>query len=158
MIGLIKKERFTNMTQEIITKANEIINAKTGYIGGGMEGYVTLALIDENGYPSASTLTIAKADGIKWITFCTSLDSNKVKRIEKCNRASVCINSSEYNITLVGTIEVLADEETRKDNWLPAMGDFSHWSGYDDPNFCVLRFTTERYNLFVGYQEAVGTL
>jgi general stress protein 26 len=146
------------MTKEIIAKASEIISAKTGYIGGGMEGYATLALIDENGYPTASTLTIAKADGIKWITFCTSPDANKVKRIEKCNRASVCINSNEYNITLVGTIEVLTDEETRKDNWLPAMEGLGQWSGYDDPAFCVLRFTTERYSLFIGYQEAVGTL
>jgi general stress protein 26 len=146
------------MNQKVITKANEIINSKTGYIGGGMEGYVTLALIDENGYPTASTLTIAKAEGIKWLTFCTSPESNKAKRIEKCNRAGVCINSNEYNITLVGTIEVLTDAETRKDNWLPAMEEEGgHWSGYDDPAFCVLRFTTERYSLFVGYEEAVGT-
>jgi general stress protein 26 len=157
MMRLIKRERLLNMSQEVISRANEIINSKTGYIGGGMEGYVTLALIDENGYPTASTLTIAKADGIKWLTFCTSSDSNKVKRIKECNRAAVCANSSEYNITLVGTIEVLTDAETRKDNWLPAMEvEGSHWSGYDDPAFCVLRFTSERYNLFVGYEEAAG--
>ena len=88
------------MSKEVIARAAEIINGKTGYIGGGMEGYAALALIDENGYPTASTLTITKADGIKWLTFCTSLDDNKVKRIRKCNRASVCINTSEYNITL----------------------------------------------------------
>ncbi|MCL1913524.1 MAG: pyridoxamine 5'-phosphate oxidase family protein [Eubacteriaceae bacterium] len=147
------------MNQEVIEKANEIINAKTGYIGGGMDGYATLALIDENGYPTASTLTIAKADGIKWLTFCTSPDSNKAKRISSCNRASVCVNSNEYNITLVGTIEVLVDEASRKDNWLPAMeAEGMHWSSYDDPSFCVLRFTTERYNLFVGYNEAAGAI
>jgi len=44
------------MNQEIITKAAEIIASKTGYIGGGMEGYAALALIDENGYPTVSTL------------------------------------------------------------------------------------------------------
>jgi hypothetical protein len=33
-----------------------------------MEGYAALALIDENGYPTASTLTIAKADGINMDT------------------------------------------------------------------------------------------
>jgi general stress protein 26 len=144
--------------QEIIAKAEEIINSKTGYIGGGMEGYATLSLIDENGYPTASTLTIAKADGIKWLTFCTSLSRNSVKRIKNCNRASVCLNSSEYNINLVGTIEVLTDPDTKKDNWFPIMNDGSHWSGPDDPEFCVLRFTTERYTLFVDYEEVKGTL
>ena len=123
-----------------------------------MEGYATLSLIDENGYPTASTLTIAKADGIKWLTFCTSLDRNSVKRVKNCNLASVCVNSSEYNINLVGTIEVLTDPDTKKDMWLPIMDDNSHWSGPDDPEFCVLRFTTERYTLFVDYEEISGTL
>jgi len=144
------------MNQEIIAKAKEIISAKTGYIGGGMEGYAVLALIDENGYPTASTLTIAKADGIKWLTFNTSLGRDSVKRIKKCNRASVCINSSEYNITLVGTVEVLTDPDTKKDMWFPAME--GQWSGPDDPEYCVLRFTAERYSLFVGYEEAKGAL
>ena len=144
------------MKQEIIEKASEIINSKTGYIGGGMEGYAALALIDEDGYPSASTLTIAKADGIKWLTFNTSLGRNTVKRINECNRGSVCINSSEYNITLVGTLEVLTDPDTKKEMWYPQME--GQWSGPDDPEYCVLRFTTERYSLFVGYEELRGTL
>jgi len=142
--------------EKIIAKAGEIINAKTDYIGGGMEGYATLALIDENGYPTASTLTIAKADGIKWLTFNTSLSRDSVKRIKKCNRASVCVNSSEFNITLVGTIEILTDLKTRKDNWFSVME--HQWSGVDDPEYCVLRFNTERYSLFVGYEELKGNL
>jgi general stress protein 26 len=121
-----------------------------------MGGYATLTLIDENDYPTASTMTIAKADGIKWLTFCTSLNRDSVKRINKCNRASVCINSSEYNITLVGAVEVLTDSETKKDMWFSPME--HHWSGYDDPEYCVLRFQTERYSLFIGYEELKGNL
>jgi hypothetical protein len=70
----------------------------------------------------------------------------------------VCINSSEYNITLVGTVEILVDQDTKKENWFPVMEGM--WSGFDDPNYCVLRFTTERYNLFIiGCEgEARGTL
>ena len=146
------------MSKEIIQKAEEIINAKTDYIGGGMEGYAALSLIDENGYPTTSTLTIAKADGINWLTFCTSLSRNSVKRINKCNKASVCINSSEYNITLVGTIEVLTDIQTKKDNWFPIMDSGEHWTGPEDSEFCVLKFTTESYTLFVGYEEVKGIL
>jgi general stress protein 26 len=144
------------MDQEIIEKAGEIIRAKTGYIGGGMEGYATIALIDENGYPTASTKTIAKADGIKWITFNTSLSTNSVKRINKCNRASVCINSSEYNITLVGTVEILTDPKTKEDMWFSGME--GQWSGIDDPEYCVLKFTTEEYSLFVDYKQINGKI
>ena len=146
------------MNPKIIARAGEVIASKTGYIGGGMEGHCVLALIDENGYPTASTLTIAKADGIKWLTFATSPDSNKAMRIGKCNRASVCIANSGYNITLVGTIEIVTDADAKKDMWFEPMRHM--WSGYDDPNFCVLRFNTERYNLFFADDGSgsVGTL
>jgi len=146
------------MNEKTIAKAEKVIASKTGYVGGGMEGSAALALIDENGYPTASTLTIANADGIKWITFNTSPNTDKVRRIEKCNRASVCINSSEYNITLVGTIEVLTDDKTKNENWFQPLCEM--WSGPNDPDFCVLRFITERYNLFFADEdsEAKGTL
>ena len=148
------------MNQDVIKKAEEIINSKAGYVGGGMEGYAALALIDESGCPTASTLTIAKADGIKWLTFCTSPDDNKAKRIRKNNHACVCINSSRYSITLVGTIEIVTDSAIKNDTWLPIMADGPHWTGPDDPAFCVLLFKTERYNIFISepYGEAQGTL
>jgi len=147
-----------NRNQKIIARAAEVIQSKSGYIGGGMEGNAVLALIDENGYPTASVVTIANADGVKWITFNTSPGYTKTKRIEKCNRASVCIGSSEYNITLVGTIEVLTDAATKKDNWFEPMAEM--WSGPDDPKYCVLRFNTEHYNLFFASDdtEAKGFL
>jgi len=134
------------MDQDVISRAGEVIRSKAGYIGGGMEGYCTLALIDEEGYPSASTLTISKADGIKWITFLSGLSSNKAERIGRCNRGSVCINSSKYNITLVGTLEVLTDPGIKKEMWQEPLGHM--YSGPDDPEYCVIRFNTERYNIF----------
>jgi general stress protein 26 len=141
------------MNQEVITRAGEIIADKTG---GGNEGHCVLALIDKDGYPTASTISVSKADGIRWLTLCTGLDSNKPDRINKCGRASVCFSTAEYNITLVGTIEILTDVEIKKEMWYPGLE--MHFSGADDPNYCVLRFKTERYNLFVDWKEASGTL
>ena len=141
------------MNSEIIAKAEEIINEKAG------AGYATIALIDEDGYPTASTYGIVKVEGIKRLTFATSFSGDIVRRINKCNRASVCINSEEYNLTLVGTFEVLTDSATKKDMWTP--GWETHWSGADDPNYCIIRFTTERYNLLImsiSYEEAKGNL
>lgn len=147
------------MKQEVISKAEEIIHSKAGFKDKlGMEGYVTIALIDENGYPTASTYVIIKADGIKWLTFGTGSDRDIVKRINKNNRGSVCINSTDFNITLVGTFEILTDPIIKKEMWIPNSAMDNHWNGPDDPQFCLLRFTTERYNLFVGFKEAKGTL
>jgi len=134
------------MNKDAITRAEEIIMSKTDYIGDGMEGYCTLAVIDEDGYPSASTLSISKAGGIKWLTFLSGLKSNKAKRISSCSRGSVCINSPKFNITLVGTLEIMTDPEIKKEMWQEPLGDI--YSGPDDPEYCVIRFTTERYNIF----------
>jgi len=139
------------MNQEIISKAGEIVTQNTGEAG-----YCALALIDLDGYPTASTISAAKADGIKWLTFCTGLGSPKVDRIKKCNRASVCFNSAGYNITLVDTIEILTAADVKEEMWYGGLA--QHFNGPEDPNYCVLKFKTERYNLLVDWQEARGTL
>ncbi|MCL2600315.1 MAG: pyridoxamine 5'-phosphate oxidase family protein [Treponema sp.] len=145
------------MDQKVIAKAEEIVASKTGGYGDGNgSGYCVLALIDDKGYPTASTISISKADGIKWLTFCAALDDNKAKRVKQCNRGSVCVNSSEYNITLVGTLEIMTDPGIKKEMWNEGLE--GHFSGADDPNYCILRFNTERYNLFVDEGSATGIL
>ena len=145
------------MSQEIVTRASELINSKTGYV---WEGYASLSLIDENGYPSAATFAIVRADGINWITFATRTSRAYAKRISKNNKACVCINSSEYNINLVGTVEALTDIETKKDMWIPNTAMEQLWSGLDDPDLLILRFRTERYSLWFkeDWSSATGNL
>jgi len=147
--------RYYKMRQEIIAKTEEIINT----IAGNWEKSIcTLSLIDDQGFPTASTLSTARADGIKWLSFVTGLVSNKAKRIEKCNKACVCFNSADYNITLVGTIEVLTDAQAKKDVWYSGLE--HHFTGVDDPNLCVLKFTTNRYQIYgvIGHEEIYGEL
>ncbi len=139
------------MNEEIISRAGEIIAMNTG------EGaYCALGLIDSDGYPTVSTITASKADGINWLTFCTGLGSDKTKRIKKCQSASVCFNSNEYNITLVGTVDIITDPEVKTEMWYDGLA--NHFSSPQDPNYCVLRFKTERYNLLVDWKEANGRL
>jgi len=126
---------------------------------GGMEGYAALSLIDDNGYPSATTFCITKADGINWLTFNTATDRPYSERINKNNKACVCINSGAYTINLVGTAEALNDPETKKENWLSIMDDMPHWSGLDDPTLLIIRFTTKRYTItFADGAYAAGNL
>lgn len=145
------------MNEETIRKAGQIIAANTGCAAApGSEPYCTLALIDEDHYPTVSTITAAKSEGINWLTFGTGLSSNKANRIRKSNRASVCFCSPEYNITLVGTIEIVTDPKVKEEMWYPGLS--HHFNKPDHPDYCVLRFKTRRYNLLVDWQEAEGTL
>lgn len=119
------------MNREIINKAEEIIERNTGETS-----YCVLALIDKDGYPTASTITASKADGINCIYFCTGHGGNRTNRIDKCNRASICFNAKDYNITLVGTIEILTDADMKSKMWYDGLA--NHFSGPEDPNYCVL--------------------
>jgi general stress protein 26 len=144
------------MNQEVIARAEEIV-AKNTVQGMAYQGQnCILALIDLEGYPTASVISPSKADGIKWITFCIERTSNKAKRIEKCNRACVCFGTVDYNISLVGEAEIITDANVKKEMWYDGLG--NHFSGADDPNYCVLKFTTKRYNLLVDWKEAAGEL
>lgn len=141
------------MNEQIILRAEKILANRAIK----EQGSCVLALIDSEGYPTAATISPSKIDGIRSITFCTGISSNWVKRIENCNRASVCFNSEseQYNITLVGTIKVLTDSATKKEMWYDGMG--SYFKGPEDPNFCVLQFVTQRYSLMLSEQDANGS-
>jgi len=143
----------SQVNEEIIARAGEILANRVTK----EEGFCVLALIDIDGYPTAATISPSKIDGIRQITFCTGTESNWAKRIAKCNRASVCFNSGseQYNITLIGTIEVLTDLATKKEMWYEGMG--YYFKGPEDPNFCVLQFVTQRYSLMLNEHDVNGS-
>lgn len=140
------------MHAELIRKAEDIIRQNTG-----PDAYCVMALMDQDQYPTASTITPSRSEGIRWITFCTGLGSNKTNRIQICSRAAVCFNTNgAYNVTLIGTIEVVTDLAAKQESWYEGLE--NHFSGADDPHYCVLRFQTERYNLWIGSEGAEGKL
>ena len=139
------------MNEKIVERAGEIIAERIV----GPQNFVTLAFVDRDGYPHTTTISISKSEGIRWLTFCTGTGAKK-DTIDHCNKASVCINSPEYHIALTGTIEQINDPDVKKEMWYGGLK--NHFSGWDDPNYCVLKFTTERYNLLVDWQAASGEL
>lgn len=140
-----------------LEKAAQIIAERSAHTAPeGVMPYCVLALLDPDGYPTASALTAAKADGLREITFCTGLESNKAKRIERSALASVCFCEDQFNITLVGDIEIVTDAAVKKAMWYDGLQ--HHYSGPEDPAYCVLRFHTKRYRLFIDWEETEGTL
>ncbi|WP_313164968.1 pyridoxamine 5'-phosphate oxidase family protein [Sedimentibacter sp.] len=120
------------MKNELILKAEAIMKNSTD---------ATIAKIDDNGYPRASTISNIKTDGIKTVWFSTGLSSHKVKFFKLNNKASVCYCDGENNITLIGTIEILSDPELKKQLWADWF--INHFpGGVTDPNYCILKFTT----------------
>ena len=58
-----------------------------------------VALTDEEGYPTASMITSSRADGFKWIAFCTGIGWNESKRAEADSRSCVYLFDKESFIT-----------------------------------------------------------
>lgn len=145
------------MNQETIKKAGDII-AKSCVNGARYKDQnCVLALIDLEGYPTASVITPSRSDGIKWVTFCTGIAGDKADRLKKCKRASVCFGTGEYSISLVGEIEVITDPKVKEEMWYPGLEN-NFTQGAADPNYCVLKFTAKRYNLLVDWQAAAGKI
>lgn len=134
---------------EIMKKAADLIQSKTNYCGPieGMSGYAVLSVIDAEGYPTSSTNTISTAEGISQVTFLTGMSSNKVKRLEKNNKAAVILASPDYNINLVGEVTVSNDPEVKKVHWQPIFEAGGHGT-LDSPETCVLIFRTKRYSIY----------
>ncbi len=133
-----------SVNANIIEKANIIVNnAEDCYLG----------LLDENGYPTVSTISSIETDGIFKAYFTTGLSEDKSKRILKNNKASVCYRKDGNNVTLVGTAKVLTDTETKHRLWQNWMID--HFtSGKDDPEYVAIEFTTERVSLWIDQEIA----
>jgi general stress protein 26 len=153
---MFKNRGVTYMNEKLIAQAEKILADRKRLDWGCLECCV-LAQIDLDGYPTAATISPYKIEGIRRIYFCSGLGSNWVKRAQNCNRASVCFSSEEkqYNITLVGTLEIVTDPEIKKEMWYEGLS--YHLKGPEDPNYCVLRFDTMRYSLMLNEQDVNGS-
>lgn len=136
------------MNVNIFEKANVIVDtAKDCY----------LALIDENGRPTVSTISSGETDGIFKAYFATNPNGNKGRRISKNNGASVCYRKDNDNVTLVGNARILTDEKSKLSHWEDWY--INHFpKGPADPNYCVLEFTTERVSFWIDNEGAEFTI
>jgi len=136
------------MNANIYEKANQIVrDCDTAYLG----------LIDDEGYPSVSTVSTIKTESIFEIFASTNIGSNKEKRIRKNSRASICFCSKGSNVTLVGEAEIVTDQETKSRCWLDWFG--HHYQGGEtDPDYVVIKFKTRRVSLWIDSESAEFTI
>jgi len=129
---------------KLFERANQIIQTcDRAYVG----------VLDENGYPSVSTVSPIKAESITEILFSTNVGSNKERRLQENKRASICFCSGSNNITLVGIAEIITDQEIKSRCWMDWF--IEHYPGGEtDPNYIIVKLTTERVSLWVDNEIA----
>lgn len=136
------------MDSNIFAKANQIIKTC---------GVACFAVTDEDGFPSASMVTVIKQENIFEAYIATGKNSNKTKRLLHDKRASVCYHPPGSNITLVGEAEILTDQKTKSRCWID--GFIEHFPGGEtDPNYCIIKFTAKRVSLWIDNESAEFTM
>lgn len=114
-----------------------------------------LSYLDGEGYPVTKAMLMAKGrEGIKTIYFSTNTSSNKVACFRKDSRASVYFDDRRFyrGVSLLGTVEVLEDQETKDCFW--EEGDERYYPlGRTDPDYCILKFTAVKGRYFSNGSE-----
>ena len=138
------------MEEQLILKAAEIIKGQCGE-----DGYCALTLMDTDDRPNTTTITPAKAEGIRTIYFCTGYGT-RTERIGFRPDACVCFNSPQYHISLKGKMEIITEPTIKKEMWYGGLAD--HFSGPEDPGYIVLKFTADSYTLFIEHNTLRGSI
>lgn len=113
---------------------------------------VTLASINEKGYPRICAVSKLKAENFHDIYFVTSKRSKlngKATHYEKNNKASVCYTKGGDSVTLIGNVEFISDKDLQRQLWNESDRKFFS-KGIDDPKFRLLKFHTIEATFWIG--------
>jgi general stress protein 26 len=118
-----------------------------------------LGTIDEKGYPNIKAMMNLISEGLRTIWFSTNTSSKRVAQLQKNNRVSVYYvdEVKMMGLMLVGEIELLQDEESRKKLWFDGCEKY-YPKGINDPDYTVLKFTARWGNFYTGLDNATFTI
>lgn len=103
-----------------------------------------IASVDEDGFPNMKAMFVPRKIEENCFYFTTNTSSMRSQQFMKNPKASIYFyNKGRFRyegVMLTGTMEVLQDEETKKEIW--RNGDTMFYKqGVTDPDYCVLKFT-----------------
>lgn len=106
-----------------------------------------IASVDEEGFPNIKAMFAPRKIDGNCFYFSTNTSSLRSRQYIKNEKASIYFyNRGRFRyegIMLTGKMEVLQDEEIKKEIW--QTGDTMYYrQGVTDPDYCVLRFTAQR--------------
>ena len=110
--------------------------------------------VDSEGYPNIKAMLNLLTNGMKTIWFSTNTASKRVAQILKDNRTSVYYVDQDcfVGLMLIGEMQVLQDEESRKKLWFDGSEKY-YPQGINDPDYSVLKFTAKKANFYSGLKN-----
>lgn len=100
---------------------------------------VTLASVNSDGFPRPVPMSIMKTIGFNEVWMSTGADSEKTVEFRTNPKAGLCYSSNGDSVVMRGTVEIVTDDDLRKEMWVDWMG--KHFpGGPTDPSYVLLRF------------------
>lgn len=106
-----------------------------------------IASVDDEGFPNMKAMLMPRKIDGNCFYFSTNTSSLRVAQYRKNPKASIYFfNKGRFRyegVMLIGAVEVLEDEPTKKEIW--HTGDLMFYKkGISDPDYCVLKFTAAK--------------
>lgn len=118
-------------------------------------GHAFISYIDNDGFPvTKAMLAPRERTGIGTFYFSTNTSSNKVRFFRENPKCSLYFMNKRFyqGVSLLGTVELLEDEESKKRIW--RAGDSLYYpQGVTDPDYCVLRITVTKGRYYSSFKS-----
>ena len=119
------------------------------------QGVSFIGSVDADGFPNMKAmLPPRKREGIKVLWFTTNTSSMRTKQYRENPNACVYFMDKRFfrGVMLKGTMAVLEDDESKKLIW--EEGDTRYYpGGVTDPDYCVLKFTTQSGRYYANFSS-----
>lgn len=114
-----------------------------------------ISSIDEEGYPNTKAmLSPCKREEIKTFYFHTNTSSMRVSQYKQNKKACLyfCDRRFFRGVMLIGEVEVLEDEKTKKELW---NDDYVMYypNGVTDEDYCILKFSASRGRYYRNFKS-----
>lgn len=115
-----------------------------------------VASVDEDGFPNMKAMYAPRKIEDNSFYFSTNTSSMRVQQFLNNPKASIYFyNKGRFKyegVMLIGTMEVLHDEEIKREIW--QVGDTMYYKqGVTDPDYCVLKFTAVKGRYYSAFKS-----
>lgn len=115
-----------------------------------------VASVDEDGFPNMKAMYAPRKIEDNLFYFSTNTSSMRVQQFLNNPKASIYFyNKGRFKyegVMLIGTMEVLHDEEIKREIW--QVGDTMYYKqGVTDPDYCVLKFTAVKGRYYSAFKS-----
>ncbi|HEX7715527.1 MAG TPA: pyridoxamine 5'-phosphate oxidase family protein [Bacillota bacterium] len=132
------------MDGKFIKEINRLANAKN----------IIVSSVDGQGYPNSKAMFKVAHDGLQTFYLSTNTSSMRVQQFLKNPKASLYFfdRIKVHGLMLVGEMEVLTDDATKRRFWKPFWKIY-YPKGVTDPDYAILRFTAKSGNYYRSLQK-----